>query len=207
MGVDVRKLRMMVIFFATLMSAATVCVAGVIGWVGLLIPHLARASFGMEPGRLTVSTALLGCDFLARGGRFGALHFGGRGSHRRIDGADRRAFLSALPAAFAPRSLGMKAIEITGLSFRHDVRDAAVLSDVSLDLDHGEIIAILGPNGAGKSTLVLCLLGFLPPGARLHPTERRRTSASFRARRWPSASPMCRNPPRAPSPSTWRIWS
>jgi iron complex transport system permease protein len=64
MGVDVRKLRMAVIFFATLMSAATVCVAGVIGWVGLLIPHLARASFGMEPGRLTVSTALLGSIFL-----------------------------------------------------------------------------------------------------------------------------------------------
>lgn len=59
-------------------------------------------------------------------------------------------------------ALGIKAIEITGLSFRRDVRDAAVLSDVSLDLDHGEIIAILGPNGAGKSTLVLCLLGLLP---------------------------------------------
>jgi iron complex transport system permease protein len=64
MGVDVKRLRIMVIFFATLMSAATVCVAGVIGWVGLLIPHLARASFGMEPGRLTISTALIGAIFL-----------------------------------------------------------------------------------------------------------------------------------------------
>ncbi len=64
MGVDARKIRMMVIFFATLMSATTVCVAGVIGWVGLLIPHLARAAFGMEPGRLTLSTALFGSIFL-----------------------------------------------------------------------------------------------------------------------------------------------
>ncbi len=56
----------------------------------------------------------------------------------------------------------MKAIEIVDLSFRHNVRDARVLSDVSLDLDRGEIIAILGPNGAGKSALVLCLLGLFP---------------------------------------------
>jgi iron complex transport system permease protein len=64
MGVDVRRLRILVICCATLMSAATVCVAGVIGWVGLLIPHLARASFGMEPGRLTAATALFGGIFL-----------------------------------------------------------------------------------------------------------------------------------------------
>jgi iron complex transport system permease protein len=64
MGVDVRRLRILVICCATLMSAATVCVAGVIGWVGLLIPHLARASFGLEPGRLTIATALLGGIFL-----------------------------------------------------------------------------------------------------------------------------------------------
>jgi iron complex transport system ATP-binding protein len=56
----------------------------------------------------------------------------------------------------------MKAVEIVDLSFRHNARGVEVLSDVSLDLDHGEIVAILGPNGAGKSTLALCLLGLLP---------------------------------------------
>jgi iron complex transport system ATP-binding protein len=56
----------------------------------------------------------------------------------------------------------MKAIEIVDLSFRRDPRGVEVLSNVSLDLDHGEIVAILGPNGAGKSTLVLCLLGLQP---------------------------------------------
>lgn len=64
LGVDVARMRALVIICATLMSAATVCVAGIIGWVGLLIPHLARGAFGMEPGRLTVATALLGAIFL-----------------------------------------------------------------------------------------------------------------------------------------------
>lgn len=64
LGVDVARMRMLVIVCATLMSAATVCVAGIVGWVGLLIPHIARAAFGMEPGRLTLATALLGAVFL-----------------------------------------------------------------------------------------------------------------------------------------------
>ncbi len=37
------------------------------------------------------------------------------------------------------------------------------LSDLSLALHPGEIVALLGPNGAGKSTAVRCLLGLTPP--------------------------------------------
>jgi len=38
-------------------------------------------------------------------------------------------------------------------------------SDVELDVDAGEFVAVLGPNGVGKSTLVKVLLGVLPPAA------------------------------------------
>jgi len=64
LGVDVARLRLLVIVCATLMSAATVCVAGIIGWVGLLVPHMARAVFGLAPGRLLLGSALGGALFV-----------------------------------------------------------------------------------------------------------------------------------------------
>ena len=39
----------------------------------------------------------------------------------------------------------------------------SALSDVSLDVDAGEIVGLIGPNGAGKTTFFNCLLGTLPP--------------------------------------------
>ncbi len=39
--------------------------------------------------------------------------------------------------------------------------DFDALSDVSFDIQHGEIFGLLGPNGAGKTTLMRSLLGFI----------------------------------------------
>ncbi|CAN2535843.1 putative+ABC+transporter+permease+protein [Methylocapsa aurea] len=63
LGADVARLRTIVILCATAMTAATVCVAGIVGWVGLLVPHIARMLFGMEPGRAMIATATLGALF------------------------------------------------------------------------------------------------------------------------------------------------
>jgi iron complex transport system permease protein len=46
MGVDVKKLRALVILSATLLTASTVALCGLIGWVGLIVPHLARFLIG-----------------------------------------------------------------------------------------------------------------------------------------------------------------
>jgi len=64
LGVDTAKLRALVIAAATLMTAAAVAVSGIIGWVGLLIPHAARLLVGPDFGRLLPLAMLLGAAFL-----------------------------------------------------------------------------------------------------------------------------------------------
>ena len=62
----------------------------------------------------------------------------------------------------APRGGGIK---IDGLSFTYPDRDQPVLSDISLDLPAGQVIALVGENGSGKSSLVKLLCGFYRPTA------------------------------------------
>ena len=64
MGVNVHRLRAVVIVCATLMTAASVAVGGLIGWVGLVIPHFCRLLFGYDYRRLLPSAALMGASFL-----------------------------------------------------------------------------------------------------------------------------------------------
>ena len=64
MGVDANRLRLLVVVCATLVTAASVSVSGVIGWVGLVIPHMARRLSGNDYRKLMPTTLLLGAIFL-----------------------------------------------------------------------------------------------------------------------------------------------
>ena len=64
MGVDPKGLRGLVILSATLVTAAGVAVSGVIGWVGLVIPHMARRLVGNDYRRLMPASMVLGALFL-----------------------------------------------------------------------------------------------------------------------------------------------
>lgn len=64
LGVDSSKLRLIVIFAATLMTASVVAISGVIGWVGLVIPHLARMLVGPNFERLLPASMLMGGGYL-----------------------------------------------------------------------------------------------------------------------------------------------
>ena len=64
LGVDTARLRAVVIAAATLMTAAAVAISGIIGWVGLLVPHAARLVVGPDFGRLLPFSMLLGAAFL-----------------------------------------------------------------------------------------------------------------------------------------------
>ncbi|WP_170317805.1 FecCD family ABC transporter permease [Paroceanicella profunda] len=64
LGVDTARLRLVVVLSATLMSASAVAVAGVVGWIGLMVPHVARLLTGPGFARLLPVAALLGAAFL-----------------------------------------------------------------------------------------------------------------------------------------------
>ncbi len=59
----------------------------------------------------------------------------------------------------------MSLIRVRSLSYTYPGAESPALSDVSLELDDGEYLAIVGANGSGKSTLVRCLNGLLVPPA------------------------------------------
>jgi len=64
MGVDTTRVRFAVIASATLMTAAAVSISGIIGWIGLVIPHFARLMVGPDYARLLPVSAILGAAFL-----------------------------------------------------------------------------------------------------------------------------------------------
>ncbi len=64
LGVDTRRLRTLVVACATLMTASVVAISGIIGWVGLLVPHAARLLVGPDFGRLLPLAMLMGAGFL-----------------------------------------------------------------------------------------------------------------------------------------------
>jgi iron complex transport system permease protein len=64
LGVDVARLRVIVIAAATLVTASVVAISGVIGWVGLMVPHMARLLVGPRFDRLLPAAILLGAAFM-----------------------------------------------------------------------------------------------------------------------------------------------
>jgi iron complex transport system permease protein len=64
LGVDTRALRVIVIAAATLMTSAAVAASGIIGWVGLVVPHLARLVVGPAFVRLLPVSVLFGACYL-----------------------------------------------------------------------------------------------------------------------------------------------
>lgn len=64
LGINPLYMKMMIIFVATLMTAVAVSISGVIGWVGLVIPHAGRIIVGPDHKRLLPASVGLGAAFL-----------------------------------------------------------------------------------------------------------------------------------------------
>lgn len=64
MGVNVHLVKTVVIISSTLLSVSTVSVCGIIGWVGVITPHVARIFVGASFPRVTIASFLIGSFFL-----------------------------------------------------------------------------------------------------------------------------------------------
>jgi iron complex transport system permease protein len=64
LGVDTGRIRATVILCATLISAAAVSIGGIIGWIGLVIPHIGRLLAGPDNKILLPVTVLVGASYL-----------------------------------------------------------------------------------------------------------------------------------------------
>jgi iron complex transport system permease protein len=64
LGLNVRRNQGAVVLTATLVTAAAVSVSGIIGWMGLIIPHLVRMIVGVDNRKVLPLSAALGASLL-----------------------------------------------------------------------------------------------------------------------------------------------
>jgi iron complex transport system permease protein len=79
LGMNVRRMRLIIIVMATLITAGCVSMCGIIGWVGMLVPHVCRMIFGSNyryvlPAGISLGAAfMLVIDTLARSATAGEI--------------------------------------------------------------------------------------------------------------------------------------
>ena len=64
LGVEVRSIRLIVFIAASLLVGASVASSGSVGYVGLVVPHLVRLSFGSDNRLVIAASALAGAAFV-----------------------------------------------------------------------------------------------------------------------------------------------
>ncbi len=64
LGIHLRSIRTLFILCSTLLTASCVCLAGTVGWVGLVIPHIARLIVGADNQKLLPISLIFGSIFM-----------------------------------------------------------------------------------------------------------------------------------------------
>ncbi|QKG29958.1 FecCD family ABC transporter permease [Campylobacter sp. RM16187] len=89
LGIDANKIRLIAISCSTLLTASCVSVAGLVGWVGLIVPHIARMLVGPDFRVLLPASALIGATYLLL-----------------IDDIARGAFMAEIPLSILTALIG-----------------------------------------------------------------------------------------------------
>lgn len=158
LGVNPGRLRAVLLTMVALMTAGAVAVSGVIGWVGPVVPHIARLWVGPDHRISMPTTVVLGAAYLTI-----------------IDTLSRTVSSGEIPLGILTAIIGapvfvlLLGIRVDRLSSMLEIHDAGfhyprrdwVFRHANLRLDSG-ITSILGPNGQGKTTLLRCIAGLTP---------------------------------------------
>ena len=64
LGINTKRMAQVIILCSTLITASAVCIAGIIGWVGLVVPHLGRMLVGPDYTKLLPVCLLLGASYM-----------------------------------------------------------------------------------------------------------------------------------------------
>ncbi len=107
LGIDTNRLRLLIVAGAAIGTGASVAVAGSIGFVGLVAPHMIRPFVGYDPARTMVPSGLAGAALLlAADCAVRLIPSDGGDQDRRADGAPRRAVLPVGDRAAESRIVG-----------------------------------------------------------------------------------------------------
>ena len=149
----VAGVRTLLIMAATLMTAAVVSISGIVAWVGLLVPHMARMLVGPSFPTLLPVTLVMGGGYLL-------LVDDVCRTVARIDipWASSRPYSEHRSSFSCSPGGGTDGSECRGCRLWLS-RLCPAPARRSFCSGRGEILCLLGPNGVGKTTLLRCLLG------------------------------------------------
>ncbi len=186
LGVDDGSVMRSAVWLSSALAAAAVALAGIIGFVGLLVPHGLRAIAGRDHRWLVPASVLLGGALLVQADALarvivapGELPLGiltalagcplllafvarrRRPDARPVRGSRERAAATEVQsiAPVAATEAGKALLAFEGVEVRYTGAEQPALSACSATLMTGEMVALVGPNGSGKSSLLRALAG------------------------------------------------
>ena len=157
LGLNVEWTRKLFFLVASLMTGATVAACGLIGFVGLIVPHSVRLAVGPDHRRLVAASAMAGAAFLVLADSVA----------RTIDRAGKSRLASS-PHSLAARSFwcssenerlrtGTKMLSLKDVSAGYGGKPFC--GNIAMHVAGGEFVGLIGPNGSGKTTLLRVISG------------------------------------------------